>query len=78
MQATPPLQEELSQSASDAFDAKAAGGLNSFAELSALADSSMMSAQAHSRTPSPGQNHSLPYTAPNPGQNMQLLQACAQ
>lgn len=79
-QASSPLSPhqtaEMSQKASDAFDAAAAGGLNNMAELKAVT-SDMMSSQSRqegtSRSPSP---HLASVEHLSPAANLAMLQAC--
>ena len=65
----------MSKTASEAFDAKAAGGLSSMAELSAVTNDIVAAGRAdgQSRTPSPG----LGLSMVSPAANLNLLQACA-
>lgn len=66
----------MSQKASDAFDAAAAGGLNNMAELKAVT-SDIMSSQSRqdgtSRSPSP---HMASVEHLSPAANLAMLQAC--
>ena len=79
-QASPPLSPhqtaEMSQKASDAFDAAAAGGLNNMAELKAVT-SDIMSSQSRqdgtTRSPSP---HMASVEHLSPSANLAMLQAC--
>lgn len=79
-QASSPLSPhqtaEMSQKASDAFDAAAAGGLNNMAELKAVT-SDIMSSQSRqdgaSRSPSP---HMASVEHLSPAANLAMLQAC--
>ncbi len=68
---------EMSQKASDAFDAAAAGGLNNMAELKAVTSDIMSSHSRQdgaSRSPSP---HIGSIEHLSPAANLAMLQACA-
>ena len=74
---SPHQTAEMSQKASDAFDAAAAGGLNNMAELKAVTSDIMSShsrQDSASRSPSP---HIGSIEHLSPAANLAMLQACA-